>query len=130
MNPYDDDFNDPFESIIKEFFGDRVRYNPQRNQVIKGEEEERFIDFVETDDYLYLVFELPGFEKKDINVDVKNNKIEVIAKKRDVETCQNYLCNKLKTGVKIVKKLPDFVNLKNYKKTFKNGVLEVQFLKK
>jgi len=51
---------DPFEDIVNSFFGGR----PQRRRAerfTESEEEERNIDFVETNDFTYLVFEIPGF---------------------------------------------------------------------
>ena len=130
MNPFDDDFNDPFESIIREFFGDRVRYRNQNNDIIKGEEEDRVIDFIETKDSVFIVFELLGYDESDIEINVDNSNIEINAMKKDIATCQNYLCNKLKNGVRFTKKLPKFISSRKYKSTFKNGVLEIEFMKR
>ena len=53
--------------------------------------------------------------------------MKITAKKLDAENIQDYLHQKLKQGVSIEKKLPDFVNLKKFSKTMKNGVLEIVF---
>lgn len=121
---------DPFEDIVREFFGNKPRYRGNSSGIISGEEEDRVIDFVEDEGSVFLVFELPGYEEEDILVQVKDKKIKINASKKNVEVCQNYLCSKLKNGVKIEKVLPDFILLKNFKSTFKNGVLEVEFIKK
>ena len=48
MNFFNDD---PFEDIVKEFFSPRQRGNTE--EVIKGEEEERTIDFIEVVMFYY-----------------------------------------------------------------------------
>ena len=66
--PFDDDFfNDPFENLIRDFFrGSSLEQRRRSQRFIKGEEEDRVIDFVEDGKKLYLVFELPGFDEKDV----------------------------------------------------------------
>ena len=130
MGFFDDE---PFENIVREFFGDSAFTNSRR-QFIRGEEEERNIDFIDGGDYVYLVFELPGYSKKDINVLVKGKQLEIIAIKKEKD-CENggvasYLKNKLCTGIIFRKTLPNSVIPKHFKTTVKNGVLEIVFSKK
>ena len=122
--------NDPFDSIMREFFGEPARGRRREEKVIEGEEEERVIDFIEGKDKVYVIFELAGYSDKDVMVSVGNGKIEVIAKKRESEGIQAYLSMKLKKGVNIKKSLPSFINTKRFERTFKNGILEVSFDKK
>lgn len=129
--PFDDDFfNDPFENIVREFFGQSPIRNKKREQFIRGEEEERTIDFVEDEKNIYLIFEIPGYGEKDVFVVVKGKDLEITAKKSKIENIQDYLYEKLKQGIQIQKKLPSFVNTKNFTHTIKNGVLEIVFNKK
>jgi HSP20 family molecular chaperone IbpA len=124
MSLFDDD---PFEEIVREFFGGTPKR--KREEFIKGEEEDRVIDFVEDTDYVYVVFELPGYNEKDIFVTVKGNNLEIRAQKSSDEKVQDYLSKKLKQGIYLKKQLPNFVSNKNFNYTMKNGVLEVVFLK-
>ena len=122
--------DDPFESVIKEFFGGSpLRRGRSREQFIRGEDEDRTIDFVEDEDYVYLGFELPGFSEKDVSVVVKGKELEISAKKSNGENIQDYLNQKLRQGFIIRKQLPNFVSPKNFKQTMRNGILEVVFNK-
>jgi len=121
--------DDPFDELIRDFFG-HSSGGRRREQFIKGEDEDRFIDFVEDDKNVYLVFELPGYSEKDVLIEVKGNKIKVIAQKRDSENAQSYLSQKLRKGIVIEKTLPSVANPKKFTHTFKNGTLEVVFKRK
>ncbi|MBU0760787.1 MAG: Hsp20 family protein [Nanoarchaeota archaeon] len=128
MSFFDDD---PFESIVKEFFGNSsARRKQQREDFIQGEDEDRVIDFVQDKEKLYLVFELPGYSEKEVAIVVSNKELNITAKKIKLEGIQSYLSKKLTRGVRIKKILPGFVNLKNFSHTMKNGVLEIVFNKK
>ena len=124
--------NDQFEDIIREFLGDsnsRIRRDDYE-EIIGGEVEEGIIDFIEDENYIYLIFELPGYDEKDILISIKGRKLEIIAKKRNSVEVQNYLTQKLNTGFFINKNLPSFIKTKNFKHTVKNGILELVFIKK
>ena len=124
--------NDQFEDIVREFLGDRTSRIKRSNyeEIIESEGEERVIDFIEDEGYVYLIFELPGYSEKDILVSVKDRELKIIAKKRSVDEVQNYLTQKLNDGFFIEKNLPNFIKTKNFKHTVKNGVLEIVFIKK
>ena len=124
--------NDQFEDIIREFLGEgnsRIRRDDYE-EIIEGEVEEGIIDFIEDEDYIYLIFELPGYDEKDILISIKGRKLEIIAKKRNNVEVQNYLTQKLNTGFFIKKNLPSFIKTKNFKHTLKNGILQLVFIKK
>ncbi len=127
MGFFDD--NDPFESIVREFFGGSPVRRARREQFISGEDEDRVIDFVEDNEKVYLVFELPGFNEKDISVRVKGRDLEISAKKSNGEAIPDYLHQKLKQGVLIQKKLPKIVNTSRMQYYVNNGVLEIIFNK-
>ncbi len=129
MGFFNDD-EDPFDEIFKEFFGSKVARSRKQN-FTKGEEEERYIDFIEDSDKIYLVFELPGYNEKDIMVVVKGNEIEIKAQKvKKEEGMQDYLFEKLNQVISIRKTLPKNVNLKKFSHEMKNGILEVAFDKR
>lgn len=126
-----DDFfgEDPFESIVKELFGGRPARS-RSNNVIRGEEEDRNIDFIETEGGVYVVFEIPGYDEEDVDVSVKGKEIQIQVQKKNTENIQAYLMQKLGQGNVIRKVLPDFINPKKFKSSIKNGVLEIAFNKR
>ncbi len=131
MNPFDDDFgSSPFDELVREFFGPNVQR--RHNTIIKGEEEDRSIDYVEDKDYIYLVFELPGYDEDDVDVKVRGKELEVSASKKGckVDKVQSYLSQKLCKGLHFKKFLPNFINPNKSKHSFKNGVLEIKFNKR
>lgn len=127
---------DPFDKIVREFFGEepsRLGRQGRHDKVISGERDERIIDFIEDEKNVYVIFELPGYDKKDVNVEVKGGKIEISAKKDSqgsAQQVQGYLANKLRQGLQIKKELPRIVKEKKYDYTLKNGILEIKFEKK
>jgi HSP20 family molecular chaperone IbpA len=125
MGFFDDD---PFDEIVREFFGGSpVRKSKQ--QFIRGEEEDRIIDFVEDENKIYLVFELPGYHEKDVSVKANGKILEISAKKINGENIQDYLNQKLRHGLMIKKQLPNSANPKKFSYTMRNGILEVIFEK-
>lgn len=122
-----DFFNDdPFESIFEEFFG-RARPGVRRRQFIRGEDEERVIDVLEDGKKAYLIFELPGYEEEDVSINLKGKTIEISIEKKNVEGMKEYLAQKLSTGMKYTRTLPDSINPKNFEYSLKNGILEIKF---
>lgn len=127
MSFFDDD---PFEDIMKSFFGQSSGYTRDRsNEMISGEQDERMIDFIETDDDAFVVFELPGYRKEDVNVDVTKSEIIVSAKRKVGESVASYLVQKLSNGIELTKPLPKSLHKKKYELNFSNGVLELRFRK-
>lgn len=122
--------DDPFDNIVREFFGESLNQTNGSRDIIRGEEDERTIDFVQAKDKVFLVFELPGYSGEDVIVNVKKGEIEIIVKKKSTEGIQQYLVQKLKMGKSINRTLPNFVNYKKFNYTFKNGILEVVFNRK
>ena len=127
MGFFDDDF---FDEIFRDFMGESPLRRERRERFIRGEQEERKIDYVEDNGRVYLIFELPGYDEKDVFIVVKNGAVEISAKKHDTGDVQGYLKEKLSKGVSIQKKLPNIINPKNFKHTVKNGVLELNFAKR
>lgn len=127
MGFFDDD---PFEDIVREFFRDSPGNERRREQFIKGEDEERLVDFVEDKNKIYLIFELPGYNEKDVSIIIKGKELEITAKKSNKEEIQDYLHQKLSQTLLIKKNLPDFINSKRFLHTLRNGVLEIIFDKR
>ncbi len=131
MGFFDDDNEDPFEDIVKQFFGENNinRGNSRKNRIIESEEDERMIDFIEDDKNAYVVFELPGYRKEDVRVIVEDNEIEVIARRKVGESVSDYLANRLNSGIELKKPLPKNLKKKKFSWDLNNGVLEVKFVK-
>ena len=122
--------DDPFDSIVREFFENGSRNNYRKRTFINNEEDERVIDFIETSDCVYLIFELPGFSEEDTNVKVEGKYVNIIVKKKEIESVKEYLAQKLSAGIKYRKSLPDFINPKGFNYYLKNGILEIVFKKR
>ena len=131
MSMFDDDNEDPFDEIVKQFFGEgnARRGTSRKNKIVESEEDERMIDFVEDEKNSYVVFELPGYRKEDVRVVVEGGNIEVIARRKVGESVPGYLANRLNSGIELKKPLPKNMAKKKYDWTFNNGVLEVVFTK-
>lgn len=127
MGLFDD--NDPFESIFEEFFGGSRGGRKRREQFIRGEDEDRTVDFIETIKDIYLLFEVKGYNEKEIFIAVNGGQLEINARKSSKEDVQSYLHQKLKQGLTIKKKLPEFVDAKKMRYTVRNGILEIAFEK-
>lgn len=129
MSFFDDD---PFDSIIDEFFGRRGhgREGRRKEAFIRGEDEERVIDFIEDGDKIYLIFELAGYNEKDVVVVVNGKSIEITAQKKNLDKVRDYLAEKLSKGIHYKRNLPEFVNPKKFSQSLKNGILEIVFEKK
>ena len=110
MGLFDDD---PFNDILEEFFGPGRRVQ-RRGQFIRGEEEERTVDFIESDNKIYLIFEFLGYNEKDVFIIVNNGYLEIRVQKQNGENIQNYLNQKLRQGSVIRKELPKFINPKKF----------------
>ena len=135
MTPFEDNFGeDPFENLVRDFFGGRRRVNGNSNKFIDNENDERETDYVDDGEYAYLIFELPGFNEEDISVVVSGKELHItVGKKENIceeENVQGYLINKLCREVVIKKNLPKFINSKNFKHSMRNGILEIMFSNK
>lgn len=122
--------DDSFDRIVREFFGESPLRESHKEKIIHGEEENRVIDYSESDGKVYIIFELPGYEEEDVSVMVRGKELEISAKKMSGKNIQGYLVEKLRHGVLINKEIPKFINPKKFSYKLKNGVLEIIFIKK
>lgn len=130
MTPFDNFGRDPFEELVSEFFGGSGRRT--NNFISESDHDES--DILEDDDSYYLIFELPGYNEKDVNVEVSGNELTITFGKRerdcDIEGVQNYLAEKLSRKSVVKRILSDKLDIKNFSKAMNNGLLEVTFNKK
>ncbi len=97
--------NDPFEDIVNQFFGNTGRVRRSRVKRIT-EEEEQNTQFIEDEDFVYLIIELPGYSEKDINVSVNEDRINISARAKQI-VAQDYLAQKQKEGINIEQIAPE-----------------------
>jgi HSP20 family protein len=91
------------------------------------------IDLIDQENELIITTDLPGIEKGDINISVRDNQLEISAemKEESKEKREGYL-RRERTCSQYYRKLslPAEVNEEKVKATFKNGVLEITLPKK
>jgi HSP20 family molecular chaperone IbpA len=131
----DDFFNNPFDDIVREFFGGPVkRVKRQRfqesDEFDESEEENRKTDNIDLGDRIAFIFELLGYDEKDLKLEIKDRTLNIEVKKKKECKMQDYLSKKLCHGEIIKKIKPPYIDIKNFKYSFKNGILEVIFNKK
>lgn len=86
------------------------------------------VDLRETEKELIATFELPGVERSDIKIDVKEESIEVrVEKKMDVSTVKEdrHISERSYTGFYRFLTLPHPIIASNIKATYRDGVLEL-----
>jgi len=137
----DDDFGfGDFDDIFSQFFrqsGNRIRRarrsfndNNEDEEWEENEEDDRKTDYIDYDDKIFLIFELPGYDEKDLEMELKDKTLTIEVKKRGECKMQDYLSKKLCKGEGFKKTLQPFIDIKSMKHSFKNGILEVMFKKK
>ncbi len=123
-NEFDGLFNNFFgQSFLPTFFSDSPTaksFNPK-------------VNIVEHDDSVLLTFELPGMEKSDIKVVVRNNMLTVSGERKienEVKT-DGYVRTEISSGsFSRSFNLPDSVKTDEVNAEYKNGLLHVLLTKK
>lgn len=123
------DETDPFDDIVREFFGQHPKMQGYRRSPAQGVREDRAASIVEDEDSIFLIFELSGYDENDVSVEIKGRVLEIHAQKSNREGVQDYLHQKLRQGATLRKQLPASVNPKKFSHTMRNGVLEILFQK-
>jgi len=93
---------------------------------------EPFVDVNETQDELIITAELPGMDKKDIEVNITENELEIRAEKKEEvkrEKEGGIMIRRGFTGFRKYLTLPVPVDPDTAKATYKNGVLEIRVKK-
>ncbi len=120
---FGDDIFDDIRSEIEKVFGGIYRSNnyPQRPNRHYRElnKLEPFIDIQQDKENLHIIAQLPGLNKEDINLDIRDNTVE-ISTKENIEIQRGYY-KKIDLPVKII---PDKSSAK-----YKNGVLKLTISK-
>lgn len=91
------------------------------------------VDIVETENNLKLDFELPGLNKEDIKIVLKDGRLTVSGEKKftQEEKTDRFVRSEIRSGsFERSFKLPNTVNTEQVEANYKNGILEIKLLKK
>ena len=118
-----EDFTKPFDDFMGSFFsGPLGQFGPEtRNRQTN-------VDVQDRGDHYSLTAELPGFEKKDVEVRVSSNVVELKAEKRSEEKDSKRTQSAYSFFHRYLT-LPDRVLSEKVDGTMKNGILELRLPK-
>ena len=86
------------------------------------------VDIVETEDNIAMKFEVPGWDKSDLKINVKDKVLTVGGEQKveNEEKNENYIRSEIRTGSFCRSfTLPDTVDSGKIKADYKNGILEL-----
>ena len=123
MRPFGQNWTRDFDRIFGDFFSAPTLVNDQEAEFMPR------VNIKDTKDNVILSFELPGMEKKDIKVVVKDGNLIVSGQRefRQEEKDDTFIRSEIRTG-KFCRSfsLPETVNAESVGADYKNGILEVR----
>lgn len=137
FDPWDDfrRFEEMMNRMFEQYRGRperRLLPSGERGEVMKAGAKQPFIDLLETDKEVIATAEIPGIEKKDIKIELTEDRLEVSAETKHEEKKEDegYVYRERHTGSYYRSiSLPSPIDPDNAKATFKNGVLEIKMQK-
>jgi len=123
-----EEFMRPFDQIMEPFFPDSMR--PFWTEV-GGKKP--IIDFQDRGDHYVLMAELPGFEKKDVEVKIDSNTLELKAEKsadKETQTKEGTMTQRSRSYFHRYLTLPEEVLSERVSGTMTNGILELKLPKR
>jgi HSP20 family protein len=117
---FDDSFFEPFSLVSRDEDWPKAQYVPS-------------VDLAETDKEVRVVFDLPGFDAKDVKVSIKDGALHVSGsmKEEKEEKDKRYYCRQCSSGSFVQQiMLPDVAEDGKAKSSFRNGKLTVMIPKK
>ena len=120
------------ERMFEELFERPFERIPVTTFSVSEKFREPFVDVNETRDELIITAELPGVDKKDIEINLTENEIEIRAERREEKKRERegeIMIRKGYVGFRKYLTLPVPVNPDTAKATYKNGVLEIRVKK-
>jgi len=133
-----DDFNDIYEEIRREIARQmklwRKFFSRARKRFgLNFEYEVPAVDLVDKGDKYIVEIDLPGVDKKDINVTLVDHHLKIVASRKieKEERDENYiLSERMFSGYKRIIPLPEDANENSIKAKYENGVLRIEIGKK
>jgi HSP20 family protein len=118
-----DDFDRAFKDLTRGFFEPELTRRP--GQYIPQ------VEVFENEDYYGLSFDLPGFEKENLHVEVDGNTLIVKGeRKKEERTEGSFYTEKVYGSFTRVFELPKDAGADDIKADFKNGVLTLELKKR
>lgn len=136
MREIQEEIDEMFEDIFRgpRLWGYRRRYEPFE---VRGEFEgvwrEPFVDIFDTGSEIAITAELPGVDKKDIKVKVKDDTVYIeaqVKREKELEKEGAVRVERYYSGYRRVIRLPAEVIPNKAKAKYNNGVLEIRIPKK
>lgn len=126
MRPFDSNWTRDIDRMFTDFFSVPTLVDNQDSEFVPR------VNIKDTKDNVILSFELPGMEKKDIKVVVKDSNLIVSGQRefKSEEKGDTYIRSEIRTG-KFCRSfsLPETVNAESVSADYKNGILEIQLAK-
>jgi len=130
-------FEDMMNRMFEEFWGRpttsrRLLSSGEGGAVVPAEQREPSIDVMESDSEITAKAEMPGIDKKDININVTEDRLEISAetKKEEKKEEKGYIYREMRSGSYYRSvPLPSPVDPENTKASYKDGVLEIKMPK-
>lgn len=121
------DFFRDFDSIMNDFFYSPARLSRQSG----GLNWSPRIDIFEKDSEIQVLAELPGIDKKDIDISVKENVLTISGEKKfeDKKEEEYYCCERGYGKFERSFRMADRIESENIKAEYKNGVLKLSIPK-
>ena len=111
---------DTFDNLFDQFFND-FAFNPQFSLATN----QPYSHINENKKEYYLNMDLPGVQKKDVNVRLENNHVIVSGERKNDTTNNEHAYGKFER----IFKVPSNVNINKINANLKNGVLNIAFPK-
>lgn len=126
VRPFGHNLTRDIDRMFTDFFSVPARFNEQESEFMPR------VNIRDTKDSVVLSFELPGMEKKEIKVVVKDGNL-IISGQREFtseEKGDTFIRSEIRTG-KFCRSfsLPETINAENVSADYKNGILEIQLAK-
>jgi len=133
-----DDFNDIYDEIRREFARQMRLWRKILNRARKGlrfnfEYEVPAVDVVDEGDKYLVEIDLPGVDKKDINVTLVDHHLKIVASRKieKEEKDENYIMSeRVFSGYRRIIPLPEDADENSIKAKYENGVLRIEIGKK
>ncbi|RME31797.1 Hsp20/alpha crystallin family protein [Candidatus Woesearchaeota archaeon] len=118
--------------FAREAWGGVPQLTGPGTDIVSSNYRQALMDLSETDSELVATVELPGVEKKDIQINATDDGVEIKVEKKDEKEEKKkgmYRLERSYAGFYRFIPVPDGVDIDNIKASYKNGVLELRMPK-